>query len=99
MAHAASQLKKKADLDLTALEEEKEKKKKSRKRIREPKKKVLIGQGSEGCAFLGFLIEVLVLACRLGGLSGSILEVWDLTFSFLVFVGLTVEELEMKTRN
>ncbi|XP_077062152.1 ankyrin 3b isoform X4 [Siphateles boraxobius] len=39
MAHAASQLKKKADLDLTALEEEKEKKKKSRKRIREPKKK------------------------------------------------------------
>ncbi|XP_067285969.1 ankyrin-3 [Pseudorasbora parva] len=39
MAHAASQLKKKADLDLTAAEEEKEKKKKSRKRIREPKKK------------------------------------------------------------
>ncbi|CAM4707361.1 unnamed protein product [Leuciscus chuanchicus] len=42
MAHAASQLKKKADLDLTALEEEKEKKKKSRKRIREPKKKDML---------------------------------------------------------
>ncbi|KAK9965160.1 hypothetical protein ABG768_004268 [Culter alburnus] len=39
MAHAASQLKKKADLELTAAEEEKEKKKKTRKRSREPKKK------------------------------------------------------------
>ncbi|XP_053540916.1 ankyrin-3 isoform X7 [Ictalurus punctatus] len=38
MAHAASQLKKKADLDLAA-EEEKEKKKKTRKRSREGKKK------------------------------------------------------------
>ncbi|XP_056326161.1 ankyrin-3 isoform X16 [Danio aesculapii] len=37
MAHAASQLKKKADLELTAAEEEK--KKKSRKRTRDPKKK------------------------------------------------------------
>ncbi|XP_072524149.1 ankyrin-3 isoform X22 [Salminus brasiliensis] len=41
MAHAASQLKKKADLELTAAEEEKEKEKKrrSRKRSREAKKK------------------------------------------------------------
>ncbi|XP_058648966.1 ankyrin-3 isoform X10 [Onychostoma macrolepis] len=39
MAHAASQLKKKADLELTAAEEEKEKKKKLRKRSKEPKKK------------------------------------------------------------
>ncbi|XP_059387835.1 ankyrin-3 isoform X28 [Carassius carassius] len=39
MAHAASQLKKKADLELTAAEEEKEKKKKPRKRSKEPKKK------------------------------------------------------------
>ncbi|KAJ8365651.1 hypothetical protein SKAU_G00144820 [Synaphobranchus kaupii] len=39
MAHAASQLKKKADLDLTAAEEEKDKKKKIRKRSRELKKK------------------------------------------------------------
>ncbi|XP_049320923.1 ankyrin-3 isoform X7 [Astyanax mexicanus] len=41
MAHAASQLKKKADLDLNAAEEEKEKerKRKSRKRSREVKKK------------------------------------------------------------
>ncbi|XP_051771718.1 ankyrin-3 isoform X3 [Ctenopharyngodon idella] len=39
MAHAASQLKKKADLELTAAEEEKEKKKKTQKRSREPKKK------------------------------------------------------------
>ncbi|XP_030630199.1 ankyrin-3 [Chanos chanos] len=41
MAHAASQLKKKADIDLTAAEEEKEKekKRKSRKRSREVKKK------------------------------------------------------------
>ncbi|XP_042623180.1 ankyrin-3-like isoform X12 [Cyprinus carpio] len=41
MAHAASQLKKRADLELTAAEEEreKEKKKKPRKRSREPKKK------------------------------------------------------------
>lgn len=54
MAHAASQLKKKADLELTAAEEEKEKKKKTQKRPREPKKKVPIGQGSEGSAFLGF---------------------------------------------
>lgn len=80
MAHAASQLKKKADLELTAAEEEKEKKKKTRKRSREPKKKVPIGQGSEGSAFFGFLVEVLMLACRLGGLSGSIFKVWDLTF-------------------
>lgn len=43
MAHAASQLKKKADLDLAA-EEEKEKKKKTRKRSREGKKKVRTGQ-------------------------------------------------------
>ncbi|XP_026132976.1 ankyrin-3-like isoform X32 [Carassius auratus] len=39
MAHAASQLKKKADLELTAAEEEKEKKKKPRKRSKDPKKK------------------------------------------------------------
>ncbi|XP_066518692.1 ankyrin-3 isoform X1 [Hoplias malabaricus] len=41
MAHAASQLKKKADLDLTAAEDEKEKekKKRARKRSRETKKK------------------------------------------------------------
>ncbi|KAG7325557.1 hypothetical protein KOW79_011873 [Hemibagrus wyckioides] len=39
MAHAASQLKKKADLELTAAEEEKEKKRRSRKRSREGKKK------------------------------------------------------------
>lgn len=56
MAHAASQLKKRADLELTAAEEEreKEKKKKPRKRSREPKKKVPIGtlsHGSEGGVF------------------------------------------------
>lgn len=51
MAHAASQLKKKADLELTAAEEEKEKKKKLRKRSKEPKKKVPIGHGSKGGAF------------------------------------------------
>ncbi|XP_064176171.1 ankyrin-3 isoform X18 [Anguilla rostrata] len=39
MAHAASQLKKKADLDLTAAEDEKEKKRKTRKRSRDLKKK------------------------------------------------------------
>ncbi|XP_037400355.1 ankyrin-3 isoform X2 [Pygocentrus nattereri] len=39
MAHAASQLKKKADLELTAAEEEKEKKRRTRKRSRETKKK------------------------------------------------------------
>ncbi|XP_047673149.1 ankyrin-3 isoform X5 [Tachysurus fulvidraco] len=39
MAHAASQLKKKADLDLAAAEEEKDKKRKTRKRSREGKKK------------------------------------------------------------
>ncbi|XP_062858733.1 ankyrin-3 isoform X5 [Trichomycterus rosablanca] len=39
MAHAASQLKKKADLDLTAAEDEKEKKRKASKRSRESKKK------------------------------------------------------------
>ncbi|XP_052466875.1 ankyrin-3 isoform X2 [Carassius gibelio] len=41
MAHAASQIKKRADLELTAAEEEREKerKKKPRKRSREPKKK------------------------------------------------------------
>ncbi|KAG7492681.1 hypothetical protein MATL_G00017420 [Megalops atlanticus] len=39
MAHAASQLKKKADLDITAAEEEKDKKRKPRKRSRDPKKK------------------------------------------------------------
>ncbi|KAM6951078.1 ankyrin-3 [Aplochiton taeniatus] len=39
MAHAASQLKKKADLDLNAVEDEKEKKRKLRKRTRELKKK------------------------------------------------------------
>ncbi len=49
MAHAASQLKKKADLELTAAEEEK--KKKPSKRSKEPKKKVPIGHGSEGGAF------------------------------------------------
>lgn len=80
MAHAASQLKKKADLELTAAEEEKEKKKKTQKRSREPKKKVPIGRGSEGSVVFGFLVEVLMLACRLGGLSGSIFKVWDLTF-------------------
>ncbi|GAA6067895.1 uncharacterized [Tachysurus ichikawai] len=41
MAHAASQLKKKADLDLAAAEEEKDKKRKTRKRSREVKKKIL----------------------------------------------------------
>lgn len=41
MAHAASQLKKKADLELTAAEDEKEKKRRARKRSRETKKKVL----------------------------------------------------------
>lgn len=46
MAHAASQLKKKADLELTAAEEEKEKKRRSRKRSREGKKKVRTGQDS-----------------------------------------------------
>ncbi|TSK14556.1 hypothetical protein Baya_0539 [Bagarius yarrelli] len=45
MAHAASQLKKKADLELTAAEDEKDKKRKSRKRSREGKKKVWTGQG------------------------------------------------------
>lgn len=40
MAHAASQLKKKADENLNALEDEKEKKKAARKRSREVKKKV-----------------------------------------------------------
>lgn len=45
MAHAASQLKKKADLELTAAEEEKEKKRRSRKRSREGKKKVRTGHG------------------------------------------------------
>lgn len=44
MAHAASQLKKKADLDLAAAEEEKDKKRKTRKRSREVKKKVQTGQ-------------------------------------------------------
>lgn len=44
MAHAASQLKKKADLELTAAEEEKDKKRRSRKRSREGKKKVWTGQ-------------------------------------------------------
>lgn len=44
MAHAASQLKKKADLELTAAEDEKDKKRKSRKRSREGKKKVRTGQ-------------------------------------------------------
>ncbi|XP_053367277.1 ankyrin-3 isoform X21 [Clarias gariepinus] len=39
MAHAASQLKKKADLELTAAEEEKDKKRRTRKRSREGKKK------------------------------------------------------------
>ncbi|XP_076856713.1 ankyrin 3b isoform X2 [Brachyhypopomus gauderio] len=39
MAHAASQLKKKADQELTAAEDEKEKKKKARKRPREEKRK------------------------------------------------------------
>ena len=39
MAHAASQLKKKADENLNAAEDEKEKKK-ARKRLREVKKKV-----------------------------------------------------------
>ncbi len=51
MAHAASQLKKKADLDLTAAEDEKNKKKKLSKRSKEPKKKVPVGHGSEGGAF------------------------------------------------
>lgn len=45
MAHAASQLKKKADLELTAAEEEKDKKRRSRKRSREGKKKVRTGHG------------------------------------------------------
>lgn len=40
MAHAASQLKKRADVDLNAVEDEKEKKRKLRKRSRELKKKV-----------------------------------------------------------
>lgn len=40
MAHAASQLKKKADENLNAAEDEKEKKKTARKRSRELKKKV-----------------------------------------------------------
>ena len=40
MAHAASQLKKKADENLQAVEDEKEAKKKARKRAREAKKKV-----------------------------------------------------------
>ncbi|KAK5851165.1 hypothetical protein PBY51_001981 [Eleginops maclovinus] len=40
MAHAASQLKKKADENLNAVEDEKEKKKAARKRSRELKKKV-----------------------------------------------------------
>lgn len=44
MAHAASQLKKKADLELTTAEEEKEKKRRSRRRSREGKKKVRTGQ-------------------------------------------------------
>ncbi|KAM7381244.1 hypothetical protein PAMA_012205 [Pampus argenteus] len=39
MAHAASQLKKKADENLNAVEDEKEKKKAARKRSREVKKK------------------------------------------------------------
>ncbi|KAM7370492.1 hypothetical protein PAMP_010034 [Pampus punctatissimus] len=39
MAHAASQLKKKADENLNAVEDEKEKKKAARKRSREAKKK------------------------------------------------------------
>lgn len=43
MAQAASQLKKKADLELAAAQEEKDKKKKGRKRSREPKKKVPVG--------------------------------------------------------
>lgn len=40
MAHAASQLKKKADENLAAEEEKEKERKKSRKRSREPKKKV-----------------------------------------------------------
>ena len=40
MAHAASQLKKRADVDLNTVEDEKEKKRKLRKRSRELKKKV-----------------------------------------------------------
>lgn len=47
MAHAASQLKKKADENLNAAEEEKEKKK-ARKRSREVKKKVEKEGGMEG---------------------------------------------------
>lgn len=49
MAHAASQLKKKADENLNAAEEEKEKeRKKARKRSREVKKKVEKEGGGEG---------------------------------------------------
>lgn len=68
MAHAASQLKKKADLELTAAEEEKDKKRRTRKRSREGKKKVRPGQdgtqpGGEGmdislCSYGSFRQEL-----------------------------------------
>lgn len=48
MAHAASQLKKRADENLTAAEDEKEKKKAARKRSREAKKKVEKEEGGKG---------------------------------------------------
>ncbi|TNN84800.1 hypothetical protein EYF80_004845 [Liparis tanakae] len=48
MAHAASQLKKRADENLNAVEDEKEKKKAARKRSRELKKKVEEEEGRKG---------------------------------------------------
>lgn len=99
MAHAASQLKKKADLELTAAEEEKDRKRRTRKRSREGKKKVRTGQDGTRPRGGGWTLRGIVMVVwgssshtNNAGLStGSKILLCEGIFFFFFFENITCE--------